>query len=236
MSISVVAWQKSISLIEAIQNHPFNRELAIGCLAPTKFQFYLQQDSYYLKIFARCLALTAGRVPAQFLCDFLDFAAGAFIGEQELVHYIYQPSLKTQTTENLTMATLAYTEYLQNSCTNACYPVAVAALLPCFWIYQQVGERIAQQAQDRAHHPYQHWIETYSSNEFAAKVSRARAIFDDIGRYETVQIQSKMISAFYKSTAFEWHFWNDAYSQCCYDQLLSEPPISPVARTGASSC
>ena len=51
---------------------------------------------------------------------------------------------------------------------SAPYEVAVAALLPCFWIYWEVGKHLLTIA--RPHNPYQAWIDTYADEAFARGV------------------------------------------------------------------
>lgn len=220
--LSIRAWQSSRSLITNIQHHPFNRELAMGSLNPDQFHFYLAQDSYYLLIFSRCLAMTAARAPVHLLPAFLDFSKNAFIGEQQLVHHTYQPCLKENNTPRITLATLAYTHYLLDVCANQPYPIAIAALLPCFWVYQEVGQTIIAQCSCLIGHPYERWITTYGSAEFADTVQRAIAMFDQIGDTASEDTQQAMLAAFYTSTALEWHSWNDAYKGQYYVDL---PPL-----------
>ena len=44
------------------------------------------------------------------------------------------------------------------------YPVVLAALLPCFWIYAEVGKDIVSKSVPN--NPYQAWIDTYAGEEF----------------------------------------------------------------------
>lgn len=88
--LSTIAWQKSLPVITAIQGHPFNAELASGTLAIDKFAYYIEQDTLYLRDFARALAIIAARAPLQFVRAFLGFAEGALIAEQEVVHNFFR--------------------------------------------------------------------------------------------------------------------------------------------------
>ena len=76
----------------------------------------------------------------------------------------------------LTAACQHYTSYLVATAWSAPYPVAVAALLPCFWIYAEVGRDI--HARSVAGNPYQAWIATYADEEFHAWVRAFCATVD----------------------------------------------------------
>ena len=67
--------------------------------------------------------------------------------------------------------TTAYLDHLHRCCATGSYAEAAAAVLPCFWLYQHIGERLgvlqAQRSSADAH-PYAAWIETYADPAFAA--------------------------------------------------------------------
>ena len=218
--LSELAWQKSAPVIQAIKSHPFNSELAAGSLAIDKFAYYIEQDTLYLRDFARSLAMIAARAPLEFIRNFLAFSDSALIAEQEVVHHFFREAFNLQETGKLTPATLAYTSYLLQLSATAPLEVAIAGVLPCFWVYREIGMSIAVDLHlsiDK--NPYSRWIETYSSEEFGDEVNKAINIFDTVAILASTPIQNQMIDAFYKSVVFEWHFWNDAYNNAIFDKL-----------------
>ena len=56
--------------------------------------------------------------------------------------------------------------------------VGAAAVLPCFWIYAEVGRDLAARASGvlatDLQHPYAQWVTTYDAPEFHAAVATAR--------------------------------------------------------------
>ena len=73
----------------------------------------------------------------------------------------------------LAPTTLAYTHYLLAVAYGRPFHEALAALLPCYWIYWEVGKELT-----RAGSPnplYARWIGTYGSDEFGSVV---RAVLD----------------------------------------------------------
>ena len=215
MSLSEQVWKKSKPLIDAIHAHPFNQKLMQGTLSRDAFAYYIEQDTLYLQAFARCHALVAARAPLAHVKTFLAYAEESLIAEQEVVHAFFRQLYQFKETGRLTPATISYTSYLLQTCALAPVEVAVAALLPCFWVYMDVGNAIAKNAV--ADNAYAKWIETYSSDAFSEAVHGIIAIFDELAEQSTEAIRLAMEDAFYKSTCLEWHFWQDAYLQIDID-------------------
>ncbi len=75
-----------------------------------------------------------------------------------------------------------YTNYLRATCSGQPYPVGMAAVLPCFWIYREVGNYIYRH--HKPNNPNQAWIDTYAGEAFATVVE------DAIRITEAVAVQS----------------------------------------------
>lgn len=207
MKFSDSLWQQTAPIYQKILDHPFNRELMRGVLDETRFLFYLRQDAHYLVGFSRALALIAGRADSsKIICPFLQFALGALTAEREL-HAQFLP-LDYET--DPTAACIAYTHYLIAIAATASLEEAIAAVLPCFWIYREVGRSIAEHAS--ANNPYRKWIDTYSSEEFSEGTNLAIALLDEMADQCSPHTLQRMEKAFECCSLFEWHFWNDAYA------------------------
>lgn len=223
MTFSQLAWKHASTLIEKIMQHPFNQELSRGTLDRRKFAYYIEQDSHYLHEFARAHAILASKMPLKHVRTFLAFSDYTFVAEQELVHDFFKQTLALEATHRTTSATISYTQFLLKSAALDEVEVGLAAVLPCFWIYQEVGLKIHRDS--APNNPYARWIETYSSDDFAQAVKKAIDITDELAAQASDATRDKMLDAFYKSTSLEWHFWNDAYHLEAFDDL------NPVGRT-----
>ncbi len=211
MKFSNMIWEKTTYINEAILALPFNQELANGTLAKDLFCYYIEQDANYLLDFAKALALIAGRVQdAVIMSDFLEFSKSALIAEQDVVHHHYINLFKYKKTDGITPACFAYTNFLVRHATSSSVEIAIAAVLPCFWIYREVGKHIYNNY-SRENNPYQKWIETYASSEFDDTVKKAIAIMDKYAETTTETTRNEMEKSFTQSSLMEWHFWNDAY-------------------------
>jgi thiaminase/transcriptional activator TenA len=217
MKLSKKASEISANIYQAIVAHPFNQELMSGVLSRDKFAYYIEQDSLYLQDFSRCHALIAAKIPLQYVRIFLKHADYALIAEQEVVHHFFRKTFNFKETGLITPATLSYTSYLLKVCALESVEIAVAAILPCFAVYREVGLLIAKNS--NANNPYARWIETYSGEDFGVTVNQAIAIFDELAEAANEATRQKMLDAYYKSICLEWHFWNDAYYLKRFDSL-----------------
>ncbi len=102
-----------------------------------------------------------------------------------------------------------YVSYLLATAHNEPYEVVLGALLPCFWIYAEVGRDIHARA--AASNPYQAWIDTYAGEEFAAAVARMRAVVDLEAAGAGAAQRSSMRARFLRSCRYEWMFWDAAW-------------------------
>src|SRR5262249_12407808 len=106
---------------------------------------------------------------------------------------------------------LAYTSYLIAAAYHDPWEVLVAALLPCFWIYWDVGCTIARAA--APHNPYKAWIDTYADQRFGDAVRAVIAITDRAAEATTAATRNRMVGAFLRACQYELLFWDGAYQK-----------------------
>ena len=209
MNFSESAWVAIESIYKPILEHPFNQELAQGTLAKERFQFYIKQDSLYLLDFARALAIAASRTTdPNDLVLLLDFSKGAIIAERGL-HEFYFDFYGIKLDVEKAPGCFTYTNFLISITKHGSYEESLAALLPCFWIYQEVGLHIHKNSV--VENPYQKWVDMYSGEEFQNVVKNAIGLTDRIAKDVNDKQLQKMKEAFIKSTQLEWLFWDSAY-------------------------
>lgn len=212
MSVTDRLWQHTLPVYEAILAHPFIDELATGTLARERFVFYLQQDALYLQDFSRALAITGSRLPdVQAAQHLIGFAHNVFAVERAL-HETYFREFGVCAQADKAPACFAYTNYLLATAATAPYHEAAAALLPCFWIYREVGRHIVARSADQvAGNPYARWIEAYAGEAFDAHVEIAIGIVDTVGARTDAEQCRAMQRAFEHAARLEWAFWDSAY-------------------------
>lgn len=199
------AWHASERIYEAITRLPFIEELAEGTLSAGRFRFYISQDSQYIDDYSRALAAIASRLPDMAdAAQFMEFALDGVAVEKAL-HSQFSPDRSM----GKSSVCLFYTSLLRS---HDSQPVAVAAaaILPCFWIYQKVGEHLLATAQLDGN-PYREWIETYGDPSFDISTRKAIEICDRLAESADERTRSLMTEAFVACSRLEWLFWDSAY-------------------------
>lgn len=212
-TFSASAWQNNLPLYEKILAMPFNAELAAGTLSLDRFRHYIIQDAHYLEGFARALALAAAKSDnADHIVQFAEAAKTAIIVERAL-HADYFRQFGISATDfaaaQPTPVCDHYVSYLLRIAALEPFPLVLAALLPCFWIYLEVGKSIHARA--ASPNPYQAWIDTYAGEEFASAVRAVIATTDEVAARASGETVQSMHAAFTRATQLEWMFWDSAY-------------------------
>ena len=215
MRFSEEAWQQNAALRSAIHGLPFNRELAAGTLAPERFRFYILQDAIYLGEYARVLALAAAKAPDAATVQSFGRAAVEAIAVEQALHgrYLAEFGVAPDAVAAAEPAPdcLAYTSYLLATAHQQPWPVAVAAILPCFWIYWDVAQAIAGAA--AAENRYRAWIDTYADPRFGEAVQAVIEIADAAAAGASPAVHAAMLAAFRRSAQYEFLFWDGAYQR-----------------------
>ncbi len=209
------AWQQTAPLRASIHALPFNTELAAGSLSRERFQGYIVQDAIYLGEYARVLAMAAARAPdAAVLRSFAESAIGAIVVERALhERYMADFGIDPATIAQAAPSPdcLGYTSFLLATAYHEPWEVLVAALLPCFWLYWDVGTAITRVA--AADNPYRAWIDTYADEGFGAAVRSVIAVTDRAAEAASEAVRAKMMMGFVRCCQYEWLFWDGAYRQ-----------------------
>lgn len=209
MAFTDELWHRIESHYEAILNLPFITELTSGALRKDVFLFYLQQDTLYLADFGRALALAGIRSDdSDDTESFLKFA-GETVTVERALHKSFYEKYNVEPATEKSPACFMYTNFLIATAAIGDNAINVAALLPCFWIYREIGLEIHRQA--TVDNPYREWIDTYAGEAFNASVDQAIAITEKVAGGENDARLEEMAQAFVKSTELEWMFWESAY-------------------------
>lgn len=206
MKWSDKAWDMARHIYLEILQHPFVCELSDGTLSRERFDFYISQDAIYIENYSRVLAHIASRIPSRRHSeDFLRFALDGVMVEKAL-HRSFIGDRNASVSPSPTCM-----QYMDFEKSRSSDPVEVeaAAILPCFWIYQSVGEAILRRCSDD--NPYMKWIATYADEAFAVSTRRAIEICDELAENTTAAIEESMTQAFVHATMMEWMFWDSAY-------------------------
>lgn len=212
-TFSQAAWAANLPLYERILAMPFNRELMDGTLAENRFEHYIIQDAHYLEGFARALSLASAKgATADHVVQFAEAAKTAIIVERSLHEDFFQRFGITGQAFSASQPSPVcdhYVSYLLRTAALDPFEVALAALLPCFWVYLEVGKHIHARA--RQPNPYRAWIDTYAGEAFETAVREVIATTDEEASHASARTLAAMHKAFTRATELEWMFWDSAY-------------------------
>ncbi|WP_300613555.1 thiaminase II [Trebonia sp.] len=206
-------WDSITDIYSAILAHPFIKGLTDGTLPQESFAFFVVQDGLYLKQYASALAAVASRAPEPTAMRmFARHAADAVTVEQEL-HSALLPELGISAAAAAAAepapTNLAYTSYLLSTIRGGTYAEGVGAVLPCYWIYWEVGKELLRH---RSPDPrYQRWIDTYGGDEFGQVVRDVIAEADAVGPVLSAGERALVRRHFRTTSRYEWMFWDMGY-------------------------
>ncbi len=210
MSFTTELWASIETIYAAILRHPFLVGLTDGSLPRESFRFYAVQDALYLRDFARGLSLAAARAPRDaWIIMFNEHAAGALKVERELHESFFSDwglTMEAVAATPLAPTNLAYTSYLLAVAQGRPFHEAVAALLPCYWIYWEVGKELERRGSPDP--LYARWIGTYASAEFGAIVEAVLDCTDTLAAALGPAERAAMGCHFMTTSRYEWMFWD----------------------------
>jgi thiaminase/transcriptional activator TenA len=206
-------------IYQRILAHPFLTGLRDGSLDHAAFQFYVTQDSLYLKDFGRGLALLAAKSPTDdAVVMFSEHAKTAIVVERSLHEEFFKEWNISSSDAELTVKaphTVLYTSYLLRVAYERPFHECLGAFLPCYWIYWEVGKELQRQGSPIS--IYQRWIDTYASEEFATVVKDVIALTDQIVEPLTPEDRERVEEHFVMTSRCEYLFWDMGYRRATWD-------------------
>ncbi len=208
-------WQGISGIYGAILAHPFVTGLTDGSLPAGAFAFYVVQDALYLQRYAEALAAVASRAPGQRADRDVRPARrghhhrGAGPARQPAARA--GPGPRRHRRRRAGPTTLAYTSYLLAAVRGGSYAEGVGAVLPCYWIYWEVGKELLRRGSPDPR--YQKWIDTYAGDEFAAEVREVIEATDALAADLSPAERARVHRHFRATSRYEWMFWDMGYRQ-----------------------
>ena len=186
---------------------PFVRALGDGTLDEDLFSFYLDQDALYLRDYSRALATLSARADtAEAQVHWAAGAHEAIAAESQLHEGWLANRARLGAPSPITMG---YTNFLRASAAGDDYVVGAAAILPCYWLYEEVGAVLS--SQNHADHPYAEWLSMYGGEEFAADVARSLAEVERAFEAASPAQRVRAAQAYLSACVYEREFFDQAH-------------------------
>lgn len=128
-------WAANADVQRDVEECAFVSGLADGSLPRDAFHWYLAQDAVYLRDYARVLAAAAMLAPTSEEQDFWARGSAGALAEEANLHRTHVGSVAVEPSETTT----AYLNHLLATVGRGSYAEIVAAALPCYWVYTEVG-------------------------------------------------------------------------------------------------
>jgi hydroxymethylpyrimidine/phosphomethylpyrimidine kinase len=193
----------------AIFDLPFITALGDGTLAEAEFAYYLAQDAIYLNTYSRVLARASALAPTEAAQRFWANSAQVCLDVESELHRSWLG--ENATPHGLGPVTKGYLDHLLAASVQGSYAVLLAAILPCYWLYADVGVRLHAEFLARGDgtvHPYAAWLETYADEGFAAATRQAIAFTDAAAGDASARERAAMRTAFAQSSQCELDFFD----------------------------
>lgn len=197
---SAELWKAIEPIYAKTLEHPFLRGLTDGTLPPERFRFYLQQDAAYLDAFSQALLDLAAKAPdPKWAATLKRHATEAIAAEKKLPPAPMAPT------------NYAYVNHFRAAVARGTFAEGLASLLPCYWIYQEVGRELIRKGSKNR--DYQRWIDTYASPDYAKSVNEALAMYNASAPKLTAAQRARARELFVLSARYEYMFWDMAWRE-----------------------
>lgn len=209
-SWSQQVWDKSKNIYLKILEQKFINELADGTLDIERFANYIAQDEHYLKDYYNNMLKLANMMDTPENKElFTSFAQAGMEGEN-IMHQFLINKYGIETNVEASEITLGYNSHIQSAINSGDRRLAFAAMLPCMWIYNQVGLHIIKISKTEDN-PYKEWIAEYGNDVFTTGVNSVLKIIDDWADYADDDTKNTMNDYYLKSALYEYAFWDYGY-------------------------
>ncbi|KRG14336.1 thiaminase II [Lederbergia galactosidilytica] len=208
-------------------HHPFVQGIVQGDLPLEKFKYYILQDIYYLKHYGKVHAMAAAQAD--------DFSHTALLAKKaqltaqaELTVHEEHAKVLNITKEEMehfrpAPTAYAYTSHLYRAALSGSFAQTIAAMLPCYWLYADIGKTYEHTAPNKP--IYKKWIETYASEWFQTSTQEQIDLLNQVVATASETEKEKIKEQFVIAKEYELAFWEMAYQE---EKWLSEKQTQTI--------
>lgn len=202
-------WLSSQQTYREILAHPFLTGLTDGTLPPQAFRYYLEQDSLYLAAFGKALEELSAKAPKPEWKEILHRHAGEAIAAEKQLHasLLDKGNAAIANSVKTDPVNAAYVRHFSKAVRHGTFGEGLAAMLPCYWIYQEVGKDLVRRGSKNP--DYQKWIDNYASDDYAKSVNDVLHMMDELPLDAPTRARAQKL--FEQSAKFEYEFWDMAW-------------------------
>jgi hydroxymethylpyrimidine/phosphomethylpyrimidine kinase len=208
-AFAATLWNAAVPELESIYGLGFIQQLQSGELQERDFAYYLAQDAIYLNGYSRVLARAGALAPTEEEQLFWAKASQQCLEVESELHRNWLSTREASTGTG--PVTKSYVDHLLATSASGSYAVVLAAILPCYWLYAEVGQQLHADylgAGAPADHAYAEWLKTYADEDFAEATRKAINLTDAAALAASETERSAMMEAFTQSCRYETAFFD----------------------------
>lgn len=204
-------WRASNRIYKEILGLKFLSELSDGTLNIEIFTRYIAQDEIYLGNYYHNMFTLAEMMEKDNEKKlFVTFAQSGMEGEKAM-HELLIKKYGMDIHVPSSVVTAGYNQLIQEAINSGNKYYALAVMLPCMWVYNQVGLHILKISR-LENNPYREWIQEYGNEEFTAGVNKVLNIIDSWAQEADEKTIQEMNRLYLRATLYEYAFWDYAYN------------------------
>lgn len=203
---STTAFAAVADTMRSIEQYAFIQQMLDGTLPQEQFVRYLQQDKIYLKEYSRDLYAVADMMTDKAEGDFFRATAKEGMESENAMQAMLSERFGINGEALPVATTLRYTRFLRHYTDTMDVPVVLAAVLPCYWVYNEVGKYLVAQ-HISPDNPYKEWIQTYGSPEMDEATNYVVGLIDRLAEGCTPEKQALMRRIFAEGCKLELEFF-----------------------------
>jgi thiaminase/transcriptional activator TenA len=208
-------WRSIDSIYGKTLEHPYLKGLADGTLPQSRFEYYLIQDAHYLRAFSQTLNVLASKAPRE---EWALTLSRHSLEALEVERKLHESLLKQfgmgsdrVAAAEIAPSNYAYSNHLLAIAHRGTFAEGLAAVLPCYLIYAEVGKHLAKTGSKNA--AYQKWIDQYSDPGYEKTVREVLAMMNVQAGAITAGERDRAARAFVTSARYEYLFWDAAWRE-----------------------
>lgn len=211
---SAEAFEQAQPIVQAICEHPFLTGMVRGTLAQESFYWYLAQNALYLDGYMKALSLLSSKLQKpshiETLVGEVKKTVGILNWTKDQYKTLTGKDISESPFKEPSQSVLLYSGFETQAVLFNSPGVGLAACLPCFWVYGEIGRWVATQAQIK-NNPFQIWLDAYTDPSYPQTVEKVVRIADELADETTESDKKQMTESFLMACKMEWVFFDAAY-------------------------